>query len=232
MTEMNDYKRKLALALFDIGAIQDKHQSPEGKGFKLKLHEIDPDALLSPVYLNFRTPDNPKPGPLTPDIIAVIGKELYKMARLSKLRYSHVAGVPRAGNPLSEAFSETATTFGDYKIPVLELVKEDSDGGRQIVEIIKGECHKGERVLLVDDLITGAHSKLEAIKVLENGGMEVNDVLVLVDRQQGGPEQLKEKGYTFHAVFTFSELLDLYLNAGKMDQATYDEINAYLAANR
>lgn len=57
----------LALKLFDIGAVQFGE-------FKLKLHEKNPDAPLSPIFFNFRTPDNPKPGPLTDEVLDLVGK--------------------------------------------------------------------------------------------------------------------------------------------------------------
>ncbi len=224
-------KDKVGLALFDIGAFLDKTQSPEGKGFKLKLHDKNPEAPLSPFYLNFRKPDNPKPGPLTPEIIAEIGRSLYGETRRKNLRYDIIAGVPRAGDPLAEAFAETHFSRRASQLPILKLGKRESKKGRQVTEIVGGKYDQGAIVLLVDDLITKAGSKLEAIEVLENAGLAVHDVLVLVDREQGGVQELKERGYSLHAVFGFSELLDLYLARGRINQALFDEITAYLAVN-
>ena len=47
-------EEELALAWFNAGIFLDKSRSPQGKGFRLKLHEKNPDAPLSPFYMNFR----------------------------------------------------------------------------------------------------------------------------------------------------------------------------------
>jgi len=237
MTEMSFLKKCIARELFKIGAIQDKSQSPGGKGFKLKLHEKSPGAPLSPFYLNFRTPDNPKPGPLTPDIIEAVGQELFLLACEKELRYDFVVGVPRAGDPIAEAFARTFFLTQGKPIPVLTLDKEETARGRRVVisnessEIIR-QTLVGDVPLLIDDLITQSHSKEEATSALEYQGLKPYDVLVLVDREQGGTEQLYKKGYRLHADFKFSGLLDFYLAERLMDKATYNEINAYLADNR
>jgi len=73
----------LARRLWAVGAVKDKMhpdavQRPSGeRGFLLKLHEKDPDAPLSPVYFNLRTPGNPKPGLLVPAIVEIAGRALY-----------------------------------------------------------------------------------------------------------------------------------------------------------
>lgn len=224
---------QLALALCDIGAFLDKTtirpNNPDGKGFRLKLHETQPDAPFSPYFLNFRTPDNPKPGPLTPEIIQQAAKIMYGLARQRQLKYDRVAGVPNAGDPFAAAFSITPAS--GKPIPLLRLGKQERPGGRKVVGVIDGEWNPGDTVLLIDDLITQADSKLEAIHALSYSRLSVDDVLVLVDREQGGPEQLKANLVNLHAVFTTSELLDLYVSAGRMSSALRDEIKAHMAAN-
>lgn len=91
---------------------------------------------------------------------------------------------------------------------------------------------KGENVLLIDDLVTRADSKLETITILENAGLKVSDVVVLVDREQGGAKQLAEAGYKLHAAFRFSQLLDYYHRVGCIDNAKYQEAINYLATNK
>lgn len=99
-------QEKIALELFDVGAFMDKTKSKEGKGFKLVLHEKEPDAPLCPFYLSLRTPDHPtKPGPLTPEIIMDIAHNLYRLSIQSRLKYDCVAGIPEAGIPIIKAFN-------------------------------------------------------------------------------------------------------------------------------
>jgi len=222
---------ELGMALFDIGAIK-------FGAFKLKLHEKNPDAPLSPIFLNLRTPDQPKPGPLTPELVEVIGKLLYDrihMAEAGSVRYDAFAGIPHAGSPLAVAFHRAAGK-DRRSLHRIRLQKEETSGNRRICRVSKidtSTCH-GCKVLVIDDLITKADSKLEAIQAIEVAGGTVKDVLVLVDREhreQGGKEQLAEKGYILHSVFPLSFLLALYLERERITLEKHDEVLAYLKAN-
>lgn len=219
-------KKRLALTLFDVGAFKTKCQSPGGEGFLLKAHEDNPDLPRSPFYLNLRTPENPKPGPLTSEIVREISARMYDYVRIFGIRYVCVAGIPHAGDPFAEVFVMNTPR---YESPVLlRLEKEDASGYRRVVKISSGAYEPGETVLLIDDLITAAHSKHEAIDVLEIAGLLVQDILVLVDRQQGGTEDLKRDGYRVHSIFTISELLDCYRASHRITQDEYIEICQYL----
>jgi orotate phosphoribosyltransferase len=87
-------------------------------------------------------------------------------------------------------------------------------------------------VLVIDDLVTHADSKLEAIRVLEDNGLKVRDVAVLIDREQGAPEQLAAAGYTLHAALRLGQLLDYWRDSGAIDEATYERVRAYQSANQ
>lgn len=215
----------VARGIFECGAFKDKSRSENGQGFRLKLHEKHPDAPLSPYYLNLRTPDNPKPGPLTPKLVSDIGLLLYRHAVVWGIKFHRIAGIPRAGDPLAAAFAE-ASSRPDL---LIKLGKADaSEGkGRQVVGIVAGSFSEGDAVLFIDDLITGADTKLEAVDALKEGGLAVKDILVLLDREQGGAEALANFGYQLHAVFTVSWLLNFYLAEGLIDQAVFGEIASY-----
>jgi len=64
---------------------------------------------------------------------------------------------------------------------------------------IEGPFRIGDVALVVDDLITRGDSKLEAIAPLEEAGLSVHDVVVLIDREQGGADDLSRRGYKLHA---------------------------------
>jgi uridine monophosphate synthetase len=81
---------------------------------------------------------------------------------------------------------------------------------------------------VLDDLITTGSSKLAAIEPLEQAGLEVRDVVVLIDREQGGGAELAEAGYRLHAVLRLSEMLDLLTEAGRISAAQRDEVTGSL----
>lgn len=231
--------QRLALLFSALGAVKTKdHPSATvrasgERGFLLKLHEQTPDAPLSTIFLNLRTPDNPKPGPLTDEAIELAGRVLYRRATSALLGYDYVVGVPRAGEPLAQAF-QAAATRDSREVSLLTLTKDDGGAGgkRRVAGLAPGQdIRSGAIVLLIDDLITKADSKLEAINALTAAGLRVTDVLVLVDREQGGKDELRAHRVFLNAVFTLRGLLDFYVEAGTMLGVTRDEIVAYLAAN-
>lgn len=222
---MNKQKRELALALWRCGAVMDKSRSPEGKGFRLKLHETKPDASLSPIYLNLRIP--PK-GTLTQEIVDLAAELMFDALTATGVSFNALAGIPEAGDP----FAAMVHHCCEDRTRLLVLRKEQTTGRRQIAGI-KGEHRDffGKRSVLVDDLITRAHSKIEAIEVMESVGAPVVAIVILVDREQGGTEELHKGGHKVISVFTISELLDFYLDEKLMLPAIYDEIKAYLASS-
>jgi uridine monophosphate synthetase len=60
----------------------------------------------------------------------------------------------------------------------------------------------------------------------------VEDIVVLIDRKQGGREDLEERGYRLHAVFGLGEMLDVLAQHGRISTAQRDEVKAFLAENR
>lgn len=226
---MKDELVRLALRIYDCGAFQDRSKSPEGKGFRLKLHEQNPEAPLSPFYLNLRTPDNPKPGPLTPDILDDIGRLMLDRADEEMLDYRCIAGVPNAGDPFADAFQRAARD-DQRPVQVLRMGKATAGDKRRITGVKSGAFVPGERVLVIDDLITKADSKLKAIKTLEQDGLVIEAVMVLIDREQGGGQELVNVGYKFIALLPVSKLLDALVHYGHISTDMRGEITAYLNA--
>ena len=113
----DESRRELALALMHVGAVLTRESThslvvtrdgPNGPecGFRLKLHEKHPDAPLSPIFFNLRTPDNPKPGPLTPDIVELAALCMHHVAQTQCTGdFNAVVGIPNAGDPFAEALA-------------------------------------------------------------------------------------------------------------------------------
>ncbi|NOQ68469.1 hypothetical protein GQ568_03440 [Patescibacteria group bacterium] len=209
-------KKALALALFNVGAIQFGQ-------FKLKMHEQYPDAPRSPIYLNLRIP--PK-GVLTNDLIAEIGEQLYDIAISENLCYQRIVGLPKAGDPLAEAFMD-ASDGVLYPEELLYLEKEETETRRRILSGIKGEFQDGEFALVIDDLITKADTKIEGVDAIRINGLLVTDCIVLVDREQGGREQLIERDVKLHSVFTLTDLLNIYVENGCIDNKMQQDVAEY-----
>jgi orotate phosphoribosyltransferase len=200
------------------------------KGFRLKLHESHPDAPLSPYYFNLRIPEN-KGGPLTYSEVESIGKFFHRYALKAGLQFDALCGVPRAGEPFAKVLQDLFYhSPGNVSYPIITLNKVESAGGRKIGEVLRSrDMPLGSRVLLVDDLITEAGSKVEAIVSLRGAGFIVNDVIVFLDREQGASAELLKLGVRLHAITTVTGLLDIYEKEGLITQGDVAAIREYRA---
>jgi orotate phosphoribosyltransferase len=235
--------KELAIELFHMGAVK-------FGAFKLKLHEKDPGAPLSPVYLNLRATDHPKnPGPLTPSFYARLAPHLERLVSEHKIVFDAVCGIPDAGSPLEGALAQgMEQVFADFtrehpwtghrlpkssRVRPAYLRKETGpDGTRRVVKAdgFNGETSKN-RVLLLDDVIAMADTKLEAKEAFEIGGWRVAAVIALVDRCQGGSRLLWSLGLPSYTLWTLPGMMDVYVDAGLVPESRRTEVNDYLAAN-
>jgi orotate phosphoribosyltransferase len=197
--------------------------------FLLKLHEKFPDAPKSPIYLNLRTTDNPKPGPLLQSDLRLVAELMSRVVAGRRLNFTHVLGIPNAGKPFADALVRYRREVHRDMLELLTLNKEATSEGRRVGRILSGSWHTGDRVLLVDDLITQAHTKLEAISSVQEFRLRVAGLLVLVDREQGGAEQMRKAGIPLVSVCTLSDMLDFYVHWGYMEEAQRQNVVRGLA---
>lgn len=198
-------EKRLALQLFEIGAVK-------FGAFRLKLHERKPDAPLSPIYIDLRIL---RSFPEVMKSAIAVYRELIR-----GLEFKLLADVPTAATPIVGILSH------ELGVGMISPRKEEKEHG--IARKIDGVFTRGDIVLLVDDLITQADSKFDAIKVLEENGVRVRDVVVLIDREQGGVEELERSGYVCHSAFKLRGLLKYYLAEGKISEAEHDRTVKYL----
>lgn len=199
------------LALFDSGNIK-------FGAFKLKLHQTNPSAPLSPVYLDIRN---------LPDwVYDLQGEILANLARHQGITdFDYVIGIPKAGEPIGKAFARAVGK------PHLRIEKVETDGNRKITSNILDPFERGKKVVLIDDLVTKAHTKMEAIESVEANGLEVVATLVIYDREQGGLAELNKNGRKVCAAAKLSEMLEFFVREKKISSAKKDEVMAYVAAN-
>ena len=164
----------------------------------------------SPHYLDLRQIIS------SPSLLAGVA-EAYEML-LRPLTFDRIAAIPVAAVPLAAAAS---LRLGKPFIYPRITAKNHGTGNS-----IEGFFEAGERVVLLDDVISSARSKLEAIKILEAAGLEVSDLVVLVDRQSGGREEIERRGIRFHAFAEISELLDLARARGLSAEHKNKEVTA------
>ena len=82
----------------------------------------------------------------------------------------------------------------------------------------------GQTAVVVDDLITSGDSILQAIVALKASGLQVNEAVVLIDREQGGIETMQEQGYKLHAAMSISRLLSILEEHQRISSKERDKI--------
>ena len=132
-----------------------------------------------------------------PRTLKLIARLMVKKVGELGVEFDRVAGPELGAVPIATAVSlET----GKPLVIVRKKPKDHGTGSQ-----IEGEVVRGDGVLLVEDVTTTGGSVLRAAKVLEREGARVSAVLVVVDREEGALERLKD--YVFAPLITVSELL-------------------------
>lgn len=133
-----------------------------------------------------------------------------------------VAGVPFGGLHVATAFSLTA------KVPMVYLHPRPDSLGNDI----EGTYNPNQRALIMDDLLAGGGSILETALQLEEAGLKVRDAVVLIDRQQGGSEQLRRQGINLVSLLTLEVLMNYLMSSGKISEDWYRKSMAFLESHR
>ena len=131
-----------------------------------------------------------------PDLLRAITGELERL--LPAGGFDRLAGLELGGVPLATALS---MAIGK---PCLFVRKKAKDYGT--CNLVEGGYTKGERIVVVEDVITTAGQVVESVGKMREAGLEIKDVLCVIDRQQGGREKLTAIGCELHSVFTLEEL--------------------------
>jgi uridine monophosphate synthetase len=193
-------KEELALALHDLGCIRFGE-------FTLV------SGQRSPIYLDLRLLVS------SPALLRKAAQEYVQILRT--LTFDRLAAIPYAALPIGTAVSL------EMDVPLVYPRKEVKGYGTK--KGVEGHFEQGERVVVLDDLITTGGSKLAAISPLVQAGVRVEDVVVLVDREQGGAEELAQHGHRLHAVLGLKEMLTILTEHGRISPEQRDQVLAFLA---
>ena len=172
-------------------------------------------GLVSPIYLDLRRLA------AAPKVLAKVAHAMLPL--LHQLDFAHVAPLPYAALPIGTA----VCLQGNYSM--IYPRKEVKQYGTKAQ--IEGVFEAGDRAVVLDDLITTGGSKIEGIGKLVDGGLVVEDVVVLIDRDSGGRELMAENGYRLHSVLTLPDMLDYWENANKVPAAQIAAVRTFLAEN-
>lgn len=112
-------------------------------------------------------------------------------------------------------------------LPCTVVRKEEKTYGAT-GRIAGAEVARGEHILFFDDVISEGLSKLEGIRPLEQLGAKVENIMVVVDREQGGRENLENAGYRVHSLARISELVDSLSQCKHISKEQSDAVLNYI----
>ncbi len=192
--------KSLILDLFSIQAVKFGN-------FTLK------SGIQSPIYLDLRVIIS------YPAILKKISNALCTF--MTPLSCDLICGVPYTALPIATAVSL------ERNIPMVMRRKEAKDYGTK--KLIEGHFEKGQTCLIIEDVVTSGASILETVEPLKAEGLEIEDAVVVLNREQGGKERLKENGIELHSLISIFDLLKVLFYDKKISEATFREVNEFLA---
>jgi orotate phosphoribosyltransferase len=168
-------------------------------------------GILSPYYVDLRLiPSDPEAFQRAIHMYrSVIEPNLIRTVQ-------RLAGIPTAG------IAYAAVLAFSLSKPFLYVRKELKEHGRE--RRIEGMLQPGDKVLLLDDVVTTGKNIVEATEAIRAEGGVVEDAVVLLDRQQGGETNLRKIGVKLHTFTTIRRIADKLASLGTIDEAQRKEI--------
>ena len=204
----------LAKALWDLGAVQ------------FGDFTLGRTTQHSPVYVNLRLlSSNPRALQRAGRVIHEEVQTLQRMRNPRVQPFQRVSGIPFGGLHLALAYSLAS------KVPLVYIhPAKERNGARAFVE---GKHERGETVLLVDDLVTSGGNVIETAAFLKmEAGLQVKDVVVLLDRQEGAEERLRRHGYNLISILGLEAMLNYLMASGRIDEQWYRSSVDYVRGRR
>jgi orotate phosphoribosyltransferase len=151
---------------------------------------------------------NCKPATLNSEGMFLVGNLLYDLLKSwKKLKVEAVGGLTLGADPVANAIAYTSYTKGET-LESFVVRKEPKKHGTMLW--IEGNVKKGDRVIIVEDVITTGGSTKKAIERARKCGLIVRGVVVLIDRQEGGREAIKSLGVPVKVLLTKEEIFRAY----------------------
>ena len=166
----------------------------------------------SPYYVDLRVV------PSFPDAFTRIC-DFYAQAITSQIglkTFDRIAGVPIAGIPFASQIAY------NLKKPFLYIRKGLRRHGRQ--RRVEGILVSGDRVLLVDDLVTTGLTLRNAAEAVRAEGGVVEKAVAFMDREEGGREKLANNGIQLTTLLKISEVAKVLYDVGSLDEESFKTI--------
>jgi orotate phosphoribosyltransferase len=148
---------------------------------------------------------NCKTTTMDPEGMYLIGHILFDMLKDSGI--TAAGGLTLGADPIANALSMVSYQKGS---PIKSFVVRKDVKGHGTKSAIEGNVLPGEKVAILDDVITTGGSTIQAIEIARDAGLVIDRVIALVDREEGGRENIQTLIGRVDAVLTRSEVMNLY----------------------
>ncbi|MGM5630067.1 orotidine-5'-phosphate decarboxylase [Apibacter raozihei] len=169
-------------------------------------------GIHSPFYVDLR------PLASSPELLRELSNHLLYLLKDSQ--YELICGVPYAALPMATAMSL------ESDVPLIVKRKESKGYGTK--KMLEGIFEENQVCVLVEDVITSGKSLVETIEEVEKEALKVKDIVVVLDRQQGGIELLKNRGYNVFHLFSIGEVIDILYKHSLLSAEEAKKIKEFL----
>ena len=145
---------------------------------------------------------NCKPTTLDPEGMNLIGEIIFEMIRGSAI--TAAGGLSLGADPIANALSVISYQKGK---PINSFIVRKDVKNHGTKSAIEGNVHAGDRVLIIDDVITTGGSTITAIEQAGRAGLIVDRVITLIDREEGGRENIRKCAENIESVLTKTEVM-------------------------
>lgn len=143
---------------------------------------------------------------MSPEGLSLIGPLAIQMLKAARWELDSVGGLTLGADPIAYSISY-ASNLALPRLRAFTIRKEAKTHGTG--RLIEGTFLHGDRVVVVEDVITTGSSALKAVDAIKAAGGYIAGLFTLVDREEGGREAIEDAGYKVISVTRRSELMSL-----------------------
>lgn len=195
--------KDLILKLNKIGAIKFENVTLEG-------------GIVSPFYFDMRLIIS------YPDVLINFADAI--KGKMENINCDVICGVPYAAVPVA------TLACANTKTPMIMQRKEPKSHGTK--KMLEGNFKKQDKCLIIEDVIVTGNSIKKSAVILEDHDLIARDVIILIDREQGGVQRLEKEGFRVHTILQLSEVIQVLLEEKLITQAQVDIVRDFCANNK
>ncbi|XP_015904302.1 uncharacterized protein [Parasteatoda tepidariorum] len=174
-------------------------------------------GVPSPIYIDLRAIIT------FPDIVKKIVEDIRVKQNESNIQMDVICGVPYTALPIASVFSVL------YSTSMIMKRKEAKNYGTK--KMVEGIFTKGMKCLIIEDIVSSGSSIVETVEVLRKEGLIVTDCIAILNRMQGGKENLANNGITLHSLYNINDLFKRYCEINEVDKTLVKNVTNYLKSN-